>query len=144
MKNTALLGIAIALAASIVGTAHAKDPQPGVLLKIATLAPEGSTWMKLMHEFDERVRQATGGEVGFKFYPGGVQGDERLVLKKIRSGQLHGGGFTGNGLGVIAPDSGSSSFFASFQVTPPSRFQGVLGRTSTLIFERDSALSHVK
>jgi TRAP-type C4-dicarboxylate transport system substrate-binding protein len=103
MKNTALLGIAIALGASIVGTAHAKDPQPGVLLKIATLAPEGSTWMKLMHEFDERVRQATGGEVGFKFYPGGVQGDERLVLKKIRSGQLHGGGFTGNGLGVIAP-----------------------------------------
>jgi len=74
-----------------------------VLLKIATLAPEGSTWMNLMHEMDERVREATGNEVGFKFYAGGVQGDERLVLRKMRTGQLHGGGFTGNGLGVIAP-----------------------------------------
>lgn len=76
---------------------------PDVQLKIATLAPEGSTWMNLMHELDERVREATGNEVGFKFYAGGVQGDERLVLRKMRNGQLHGGGFTGNGLGVVAP-----------------------------------------
>jgi len=78
--------------------------KPAVVIKVATLAPEGSTWMKLMHEFDERVREATGNEVGFKFYAGGVQGDERLVLKKMRTGQLHGGGFTGNGLGVVAPE----------------------------------------
>ncbi len=71
---------------------------------MATLAPEGSTWMELMDEFDERVREATGNEVGFKFYPGGVQGDEKLVLRKIRQGQLHGGGFTGTGLGLIAPE----------------------------------------
>jgi TRAP-type C4-dicarboxylate transport system substrate-binding protein len=77
--------------------------QPKVLLKVATLAPEGSTWMNLMHELDERVRKGTAGEVGFKFYAGGVQGDERIVLRKMRSGQLHGGGFTGNGLGAIAP-----------------------------------------
>jgi TRAP-type C4-dicarboxylate transport system substrate-binding protein len=77
--------------------------KPENLLKIATLAPEGSTWMTLMHELDERVREETGGEVGFKFYGGGVQGDERIVLRKMRNGQLHGGGFTGNGLGIIAP-----------------------------------------
>jgi TRAP-type C4-dicarboxylate transport system substrate-binding protein len=83
--------------------AHAGDANPKVQLKIATLAPEGSTWMNLMRELDARVREATGNEVGFKFYAGGVQGDERLVLRKMRSGQLHGGGFTGNGLGAIAP-----------------------------------------
>ena len=91
------------------GVAEAKKPKPKVLLKIATLAPEGSTWMNLMHEMDERVREATGNEVGFKFYAGGVQGDERLVLRKMRTGQLHGGGFTGNGLGVIAPSQMSSA-----------------------------------
>ncbi len=91
---------ALATAASV-GPAMAAKPK--VLLKIATLAPDGSTWMNLMHELDERVRESTGGEVGFKFYAGGVQGDERIVLRKMRSGQLHGGGFTGNGLGVIAP-----------------------------------------
>ncbi len=88
------------------GAAPAKAPakaNPKVLFKIATIAPEGSTWMKLMREMDERVREATANEAGFKFYPGGVQGDEALVLKKMRSGQLHGGGFTGNGLGAIAP-----------------------------------------
>ncbi|MCA9752169.1 MAG: TRAP transporter substrate-binding protein DctP, partial [Gemmatimonadetes bacterium] len=61
------------------------------------------TWMNLMHEMDDRVREATGNEVGFRFYAGGVQGDERNVLRKMRAGQLQGGGFTGNGLGVIAP-----------------------------------------
>jgi TRAP-type C4-dicarboxylate transport system substrate-binding protein len=83
--------------------AHAAETDPEVVLKIATLAPEGSTWMNLMRELDHRVREATANEVGFKFYAGGVQGDERLVLRKMRTGQLHGGGFTGNGLGVIAP-----------------------------------------
>jgi TRAP-type C4-dicarboxylate transport system substrate-binding protein len=49
------------------------------------------------------VRADTGNEVGFKFYAGGVQGDESLVLRKMRNGQLQGGGFTGNGLGIVAP-----------------------------------------
>jgi TRAP-type C4-dicarboxylate transport system substrate-binding protein len=85
------------------GTPASAADKPKNLLKIATLAPEGSTWMNLMHELDERVREATANEVGFKFYAGGVQGDERIVLRKMRNGQLHGGGFTGNGLGVVAP-----------------------------------------
>jgi TRAP-type C4-dicarboxylate transport system substrate-binding protein len=72
-------------------------------LKIATLAPEGSTWMNLMSELDRQVREKTQGEVGLRFYPGGIQGDEQVVLRKIRTGQLHGGGFTGVGLGEIAP-----------------------------------------
>jgi len=42
--------------------------------------------------------------LGFKFYPGGVQGDEKDVLRKIRNGQLHGGGFTGFGLGSIVSE----------------------------------------
>lgn len=72
-------------------------------LKLATVAPEGSTWMKTMRDIDAEVRTATAGAVGFKVYPGGVQGDEMVVLRKVRSGQLHGGGLTGLGLGAIAP-----------------------------------------
>ncbi|MDM7915609.1 MAG: TRAP transporter substrate-binding protein DctP, partial [Candidatus Eisenbacteria bacterium] len=41
---------------------------------------------------------------GLKFYAGGVQGDELVVLRKIRAGQLQGGGFTGVGLGEIEPN----------------------------------------
>lgn len=72
-------------------------------IKIATLAPEGSTWMNIMKELDTEVRKSTGDVVGLKFYPGGIQGDEPVVLRKIRTGQLHGAGFTGVGLGEIAP-----------------------------------------
>ncbi len=73
-------------------------------IKIATIAPEGSTWMRIMEELDAEVRTKTAGEVGLKFYASGVQGDEAVVLRKIRAGQLHGGGLTGVGLGEIASD----------------------------------------
>ena len=77
--------------------------QSAVEIKFATLAPRNSTWMNIMEELDAEVRSATSDEVGFKFYPGQVQGDEPDVIRKIRLGQLHGGGFTGLGMGLIQP-----------------------------------------
>ncbi len=85
------------------GAGEAIAKKPKTQLKIATLAPDGSTWMTLMRELDDRVREETDNAVGFKWYPGGIQGDEPVVLRKIRTGQLHGAGFTGVGLGEIAP-----------------------------------------
>ncbi len=70
-------------------------------IKFASLAPDGSTWMNVMREFDQAIREQTNGELGFKIYPGGVAGDEKDVLRKIRLGQLHSAGFTGVGLGEI-------------------------------------------
>jgi TRAP-type C4-dicarboxylate transport system substrate-binding protein len=100
-------GLALTLAVLFLTTspapAAAADATPAVLFKVATIAPEGSTWMKLMHELDERVRTETAGEVGFRFYPGGQQGSDLDVLRKIRSGQIQGAGLTGVGLGEIEP-----------------------------------------
>lgn len=73
-------------------------------IKFATLAPEGSNWMKEMHRLDKEVQDATGGAVAFKFYPGGVSGDEMDVIRKMRIGQVHSAGFTGVGLGEILPE----------------------------------------
>ena len=75
-----------------------------VIVKFATLAPEGTIWMKEMRALAREVKDATGGEVRFKFYPGGVSGDEKDVIRKMRIGQLHGAGFTGVGLGEILPE----------------------------------------
>jgi TRAP-type transport system periplasmic protein len=99
-----LLGAAGFLAAVgwPVATARAAG-QPQKVIKIATIAPEGTTWMKLMHELDERVRTETGNRVGFRFYPGGSQGGDLDVLRKIRTGQIQGAGLTGVGLGEIEP-----------------------------------------
>jgi TRAP-type C4-dicarboxylate transport system substrate-binding protein len=73
-------------------------------IKFATLAPEGSTWMKVMRDLDAELQEKTGGQLKFKMYPGGISGDEKDVVKKVRIGQLHAAGFTGVGLGEIAPD----------------------------------------
>ena len=70
-------------------------------LKFATLAPSGTTWVNLLEEWAKQVKQESNGRLVFKIYPGGVQGDEPDVLKKIRFGQLQGGAFTGYGIGHI-------------------------------------------
>ncbi|MFA6434746.1 MAG: TRAP transporter substrate-binding protein DctP [Elusimicrobiales bacterium] len=75
------------------------------VVKFATLAPEGTAWMKVMHQFNDEVSAKTAGRVKFKLYAGGVSGDEKDVARKIRLGQLQAAGFTGVGLGEIAPET---------------------------------------
>ncbi|MDH4011525.1 MAG: TRAP transporter substrate-binding protein DctP, partial [Desulfobacterales bacterium] len=70
-------------------------------IKIATLAPEGSSWIKAFHAIDAEVRTKTDKQVGFKFYPGGVLGDEKDMLRKMYIGQIHGAALTSAGLSAI-------------------------------------------
>jgi TRAP-type C4-dicarboxylate transport system substrate-binding protein len=73
------------------------------LIKFATVAPEGSTWMLHMRRLDKELRQKTGERLGFRLYPGGIAGDELDVLRKIRIGQIHAAAFSGVGLAQIMP-----------------------------------------
>ena len=74
-------------------------------LKIATIAPEGSSWMKDMRAGAAVVEQHTDGRVKFKFYGGGVQGNDRQVRRKMRTGQLHGGAFSSGGMNGFQKDA---------------------------------------
>ena len=60
-------------------------------LKIATVSPDGSSWMKILRAAVQEVDAATEGRVRFKVYPGGVMGDDASVLRRMRVRQLHGG-----------------------------------------------------
>jgi TRAP-type C4-dicarboxylate transport system substrate-binding protein len=75
-----------------------------LVIKFATLAPEGTPWMNVMEDMNREVQEKSGGQVAFRFYAGGVAGDERDVLRKIRINQLHGGAFSGFGLGDVLPE----------------------------------------
>jgi TRAP-type C4-dicarboxylate transport system substrate-binding protein len=86
------------------GTVLAETPPPKNLIKIATIAPKGSFMTTQIDAMDAEIRRETNNEVGIKLYYGSVQGDEKEVLSKIRLGQLHGGTFTGSGLGRIVPE----------------------------------------
>lgn len=95
MRRTVIhLGAAMAAFIMLLatGTVHAAH------FKIATVAPEGSQWMLDLKAAAQEVEQRTEGRVTFKFYGGGVMGNDKKVLRKIRNGQLHGGIFTANGL----------------------------------------------
>ena len=70
-------------------------------LKFATLMPTGTAWSKLLDDWVKEVEQKSNGRIKFKMYAGGVMGDEPDVLRKMRKGQLHGGLFTGYGIGRI-------------------------------------------
>ncbi len=73
-------------------------------LKIATLMPEGSGFVTEMRAAGKSIEQRTAGRVKLKFYPGGVMGNGKTVLRKIRVGQLHGAALTSGPLASIYPD----------------------------------------
>ncbi len=74
-----------------------------VTFKIATISPEGSMWMVKMREGAKKVLEKTDNRVRFKFYPGGVMGNDKDVYRKIRINQLQGGTFPGGGLTRFFP-----------------------------------------
>lgn len=102
-KNFAFFSLFLALC--IINSAQAQNSNnKQYIVKFATLAPEGSTWMNIIRELDKEIREKSNNRVKFKIYPGGVSGDEKDVIRKIRIGQLHSGGFSGVGMGQILPE----------------------------------------
>ena len=73
-------------------------------LKIATLLPDGTIWMKAMRASAREIEERTEGRLKLRFYPGGVMGNDKSVLRKIRVGQLHGGVLTTGSLAGIYKD----------------------------------------
>jgi TRAP-type transport system periplasmic protein len=80
-------------------------PLQAASFKVATLAPEGSSWLREMRAAADEVAQRTEGRVEFRYYPGGVMGDDATVMRKIRLGQLQGGALTASELSIVYPDA---------------------------------------
>jgi len=76
----------------------------GLTIKIGTLAPADSDWIKIIN--DIIIDTTKNSEVKFVLYTGGTMGDEDEMIRKIRIGQLHGGGFTTVGIKKTAHELG--------------------------------------
>jgi len=74
-----------------------------ITIKLATLAPEGTTWYNGLRQMGDRWSEISGGKVQMKIYAGGVAGNEGTQVRKMRIGQLHAGGLTNLGLLDIDP-----------------------------------------
>jgi len=70
-------------------------------MRIATLAPPGSSWERIFKAFGNSLKEKTGGRINTKLYAGGQAGDERDIIRKMKAGQMDGGALTSIGLGQI-------------------------------------------
>ncbi len=72
-----------------------------VIVKMATLVPQGSSWYTLLQEMGQQWQAASGGRVVLRIYPGGVAGDDGDVVRKMRLGTLDAGVLTSVGLADV-------------------------------------------
>lgn len=91
-----LAGIAITFSASSLQAAT---------LKIATVSPDGSGWVKSMRAAGKRIAKATDNRVKVRLYPGGVMGSNKAVMRKMKIGQLHGAALPAGAFLKYNPDS---------------------------------------
>ena len=72
--------------------------ESAVLVKMGTVAPEGSVWHRIFQEMGAAWKDS---DVELRIYPGGVLGDEPDLVRKMRIGQIHAAALTSTGLADI-------------------------------------------
>jgi TRAP-type C4-dicarboxylate transport system substrate-binding protein len=104
MRIRFLFLFVLALSLSLLPHAPTHAQQSAVqtrTLTFATLAPPGSLIMRGLDAWNREIRRRTDRALQFRFYAGGVQGDEPEVIRKIRSGRLDAGHVTSSGFAQI-------------------------------------------
>ena len=98
-----LMPVALFACASLTlhGTTTTTKAEETYTLRIATLAPAGSSWMKIVNAWNKTLQDKTDGRLKIRVYPGGSQGDERDFVRKMRVGQLDAGIMTMTGMSMI-------------------------------------------
>lgn len=96
----AVLALAGALFLASPGPAFAQG-KGAPIIKMGTVAPEGSSWHRIFRTMGEEWKQAPGGGVILRIYAGGVLGDEPDMVRKMRIGQIQAAALTTAGLADI-------------------------------------------
>jgi TRAP-type C4-dicarboxylate transport system substrate-binding protein len=75
--------------------------EQAVALRLATLAPDGSPWMRVFNAWNLTVKEQTNNTLELGFTHGGSEGDERDFVRKMRASQIDGAALTTTGLGRL-------------------------------------------
>ncbi len=100
MNRTTGLALLCALM-MLPATATADDP---IVIKMASLAPRNSPWGQVFTRAKRELEKESQGKVKIKLYLGGSRGDEKVMVRKMKSGQLDGAAITSVGLAQIAKE----------------------------------------
>jgi len=102
-KNFINILSALILLMALAPSTQAKD-KPQYHLKLATVAPEGTGWSDVFHNYADYVEKESGGRVNVILYLGAIMGDEPDEVRKLRIGQIQGAVVTLMGMGIIAEE----------------------------------------
>jgi TRAP-type C4-dicarboxylate transport system substrate-binding protein len=101
LRIWAFLLMAIGLAFGLPGNAQKVRANGTNAILIATLAPRTSDLVRGFVRVDKGLRAATNNQWGLQLYPGGVAGDEKDIIRKMRVGSMDGTIVTSVGLSQI-------------------------------------------
>lgn len=122
--SAGLLCVVSALAASAPLRA---DP---IVLRMATIAPEGSGWAREFSNFARDVQAGTHGGVRIKMYFSGIGGDDLTILDRIKRDQLD-GAIGSESCIRLAPSMKVTRIFGLFQSREESAY--VLSRLKPIV-----------
>jgi TRAP-type C4-dicarboxylate transport system substrate-binding protein len=77
----------VAVAAALAGAVARAEP---VTVRMASVAPEGSAWAKMLNDWGRELEIVSRGSIRVKWYFGGVTGDELETFDGIKKGHLDG------------------------------------------------------
>jgi TRAP-type C4-dicarboxylate transport system substrate-binding protein len=100
-RRSAVKSLGLSLALFLFFAQSVLCADKGTLIKLGTLAPEGSSWMKTFNGINKEVMKKTENKVQFRIYPGGILGDEMDMLRKLKIGQIQGVALTSAGLSTL-------------------------------------------
>ncbi len=100
LRGIGLLAALVLLGLPAGRTSRAAAP---IVVKLGTIAPEGTTWYNSLRIMADRWNQLSGGRVTVKIYAGAVLGNEGAMVRKMRIGQIHAAAMTNLGILDIDP-----------------------------------------
>jgi len=103
MRRFTFVAFALSLIALMCSAGRMVSAAPTVSIRLATLAPSGTSYDLILRQMGEKWRKATNGEVNLRVYPGGNQGSEADIVRRMNVGELQAAMLTVGGLSEIDP-----------------------------------------
>lgn len=77
---------------------------PTTTIRIASLAPPGSSFVKVLKAWSRTLEKETEGRIELRVFSGGSEGSDRDLVKRIKAGKLDAAGVATTGLSMVAPE----------------------------------------
>ncbi len=133
MKSTVigtLCAAAIGLSGSLASAA--------TTIKVASIAPKGTAWIKQLERWEKAVEEATKGEIDIQIFPGGQLGNEFDVYKQVQRGRIDAASLSGAVLAQNVPELAlmSTPFLFNQVKTIDCIYDGPMGQKLASLVEK--------